>query len=619
MRSRLPIALAAAALIALGAAPVAAGARAGAKLAADPPGGSLTGPGRVAVALPLRDVGGGTARRVRVTAIALTGAGPVRLAGTRLPIRLGAIPPRGAATVFATLQGKRLTAGGRYVLRVAGTFASGRRTVRFSVARALRLPPPAPGRAVASSTVSAPHVVRGAPFPPTAPGSLDDVNDTPGWVVPRGPFHRPPPRSPATAPRAAKAGPASAQAAGGGVRLFTDAPLGIPGRTTNEPSGAAGGGVVFLTVNAFAAFSTSGGASFTRVDPTAVFPQDGAVGSFCCDQIVQYARSVDRFVWLMQQSGGMRIAVASPAALAASRGTAWTYWDIPSSQLGYGPFDFPDLSLGDRSLYASTDAGSGLLVMRFPLAQLRDGGRVEWQYTDPHDSPMAWFGHLAQDARDEIFWAGHNSNSSMRVFSWRESSGTYYWRDVAIGSWPNDIARMRSVTPDGQDWVSKLGADGTLWIGGASRVFQTPQHQRVNQLWLAWSAPSGQGFPQPHVELVVLDRAHDFHVVSQMQVWNAAHAYAYPALAANAAGEVGLSLAYGGGPLYENHAVGFWGDFLVYATTASDAGVSRFGDYVTIRPDPTDPNRLDAFGYGVRHTPGGGLRTDTRYVVFGRP
>jgi hypothetical protein len=109
-----------------------------------------------------------------------------------------------------------------------------------------------------------------------------------------------------------------------------------------------------------------------------------------------------------------------------------------------------------------------------------------------------------------------------------------------------------------------------------------------------------------------------------VQIWNNNFAFAYPALATNACtGEIGLSLEYGGNGNYENHVVGFWGDFIVYITSSSNVGTTRFGDYVTIRQDPTPGLNgafFDAFGYGLNSVPppGTGTRTDVRYVVFGR-
>ena len=108
--------------------------------------------------------------------------------------------------------------------------------------------------------------------------------------------------------------------------------------------------------------------------------------------------------------------------------------------------------------------------------------------------------------------------------------------------------------------------------------------------------------------------------------WNDNYAFAYPALATNAcSGEVGLSFEFGGGGNYENHVVGFWGDFVAYITTASNVGDPRFGDYVSIRQAPfteANPGNLfTAFGYGLNSVPppSSGKTTDIRYVLFGRP
>jgi hypothetical protein len=116
------------------------------------------------------------------------------------------------------------------------------------------------------------------------------------------------------------------------------------------------------------------------------------------------------------------------------------------------------------------------------------------------------------------------------------------------------------------------------------------------------------------------------HKINQVQIWNDNYAFSYPALETNACtGEVGLSFEFGGGGNYENHVVGFWGDFLAYVTTGSDAGTNRFGDYVTIRhTPPTDANPgnlFSAFGYGLNKapSPGTGMIPNTHYVVFGRP
>jgi hypothetical protein len=180
------------------------------------------------------------------------------------------------------------------------------------------------------------------------------------------------------------------------------------------------------------------------------------------------------------------------------------------------------------------------------------------------------------------------------------------------------------LTPDGQDWLAKNfnGPKGDSFprngIIGATRS--------GNQLWFAWSAGTNSNFQQPHVEMVTLDRSNNFKKIQQVQIWNSSYAFAYPALATNSCtGEVGLSFESGGNGNYENHVVGFWGDFVAYITTGSNAGTDRFGDYVTIRQAPgteSDPGNLfTAFGFGINSAtpPAMGTTTDIHFVSFGRP
>jgi hypothetical protein len=565
-------------------------------------------PDTLIVAVPIRNETDAPANDVRVTSVTLEG---VRVA-TALPVALGTIPGKRSADLNVTFAGA-LEPGRTYDLVVSGTYGGYSGGSPFTVRHPVRIPPKSPGSADAKRAGLQPKFADGKRYPKQPPRFPPAVNSIPRWSVPTGTFRAPMPRPAGTGvEKAPQPRPDIAMTSQAGVVTFsTNEPVGISASTINEPSGAAGGGVVLVTFNWTAAYSTDGGATFTEIDPTTIFPNEAG---FCCDQIVQYVPSIDRFIWLMQMSDRQRIAAASPAAIISSGGTAWTYWDITEAILGFGGLDFPDLSIGNNSLYVSTDGGPGLIVMRLPLNEIRDSLTVNFWFTNPADSPMAWFGHLTQNASDEIFWAGHNSNTSMRVFSWQESSTTYFWRDVAVGSWPNNKVNLDSRTPDGLNWMSKLADHGVFFIAGATRVI----NEQRNEIWLAWTAASGQNFRQPHVQIVVLDRNRDFALISQLAIWNDSYAFGYPAFTSSALGETAMSLEWGGGGNYENHVVGFWGDFVVYATTSSNKGVPRFGDYVTIRPSVTGPKRFDAFGYGVVDD-GSGTRTDTRYVVFGRP
>jgi hypothetical protein len=588
-------------------------------------------PNTLTVAAPLTNVTGETVTDLKVKRVELASAA-VR---TALPINLNPIPARGSEVVQADFESKSLVAGQHYEFVVEGSYRGlihnkEGKLKRFRLHTPVVLPPASPGSHTLSTTPGIPsHKTNGAPYPPRPPKMDNDVNQA-APVVPTTQFVPGTPTPNGTVPQKAPIGDPPA------ITFQVNNPVGINGAgqgcsgdsraSCAEPSGASGNGVIFISANWRVAYSTDGGATFTILDPTTIFPDD-AIG-YCCDQIIQYAPSIDRFIWLLQGTG-YRLAMASPADIKNSNGTSWTYWNLSPSLFGKctSP-DYPDLAIGDNSLYISWDAGggctAGFQVVRTSLAGIKAGGTITLEFTDPANAPSnkIWGEHLTQDTGDEIFWAGHNGNSKLTVYSLKEGSTTYFWRDVGISSWANNAPT--STTPDGLDWLAKNfnGPGGNSFprngIIGAARS--------GNQLWFGWTAGTDKNFQQAHVEIVTLDRNNNFSKTQQVQVWNNSYAFAYPAFSSNACtGELGMSFEYGGNGKYENHVVGFWGDFVAYITTGSDKGSDRFGDYVSIRrapPTNKDPGNLfTAFGFGFNQQtpPPNGKRTDVRYVLFGRP
>ena len=589
-----------------------------------PPGLGTSG-STLMVAIPITNNGTVTATNAKVTGVSLRTASLTT--PTNFPVIIGTIAP-GASSVFqANFNATMLAQNKSYLLTVRGTYQVSGATAGFTVNRFIKVPPQSPGFGTVKTGTVGGNVVNGAPFPPRPPQFGDEVN-TPRPPIPTGPFVAgikspvgtgaiPLQSSPGVAARPRGQAPVAFNVNNsvGLTTAGTNCSPGVAPASCAEPSGASGGGIVFVTANWTAAYSTDGGSTFTQINPTTIFPAD--VIGFCCDQVVQYVPSIDRFIWLLQ-GNGMRIASASPAQIRSSGGTAWTYWNLAPGVFGQPAgtgFDYPDVSVGSNSLYLSWDVGfpacpagcnSGLEVVRIPLSQIQAGGTIFFAYTTPSDSALAWGSHLTQDTGDEIFWAAHDGNSALRVFSLAEGSNTYFWRNVGISSWPNNT--LTSTTPDNQDWL-RFGFPGSSVIGAT---------RSSNELWFAWNAGTDNNFQQPHVQMVTLDRGNNFRKTQQVQIWNNSYAFAYPALATNVCtGEIGLSLGFGGNGNYENHVVGIWGDFVVYSMTNSNLGVNRFGDYLTIRQNGFN-GLFDAFGYGINSTASGGMQSDVRYTVFGR-
>lgn len=598
-------------------------------LTAGQPGASLQDATTLLSAVAIINSGTAAAQNVQLTAITLDGA--TLTSPASLPFNLGDIPALGSEVLNANFSGGPFTPGDSYVLTLQGTYTVDTATYCFTFTSNLIIPPAAPGSAIITEVTVESDSVSDAPFPSLPPMHYDRANPG-GPPVPTAPFvpGTPTPNSTGVLMPTRSASNMALKSSPPPVVFLANNGLGLTTgvSTTAEPSGASGGGVVFVTANWTAAYSTDGGSTFTQLDPTTVFPAD-AVG-FCCDQIVQYVPSIDRFIWLLQ-GNGYRLASASPADIISSYGTAWTYWNLTPGVFGScSGFDYPDLSVGNNYLYMSWDAGfggctSGFQVARTSLTGIQAGGTITIGFTDPANAPssIVWGEHLTQNTADEIFWAGHNGNNKLRVYSLAEGSNTYFWRDIGISSWANNAPT--STTPDGLDWLCK-NFHGCTGGGAFPRNGIIGSTRSGNQIWFAWSAGTNGNFKQAHIEMVTLDRSNNFNKIQQVQIWNNDYAFAYPALATNACtGEVGLSFEYGGNGNYENHVVGFWGDFVAYITTGSNVGTTRYGDYVTIRQTPftkeNPGNLFDAFGYGINTVPppGAGTQTDIHFVVFGRP
>lgn len=536
------------------------------------------------------------------------------------------------AIAYASFPKSAITYGQPYSLTFTGNYAAGILTHSLTLQSPVRIAPAAPGSAPSvPGSAPANRVPAGMRYPHQSSTFNPSVNEDPAWLVPIGPRHSWQQTMKATTfhqPQRPGVDPPPFEA-------FTNVPLGMSGNVINEPSGATNNAnvaqsVTLETFNTSAAMSLNSGGAWMPLDPTTIFPK--ADGGFCCDQVVLFIPKIDRFVWVMQScpvagciaSGGKpdgpdteRLAAASPETLAASGGRAgWTFWDITPSNLGLQSSDLldaPDLAIGNNFLYVSFDDvsssfGTGMMVLRIPLSEIASGSNITWQATKPQDAQQARLCHLTQTPGDSAFWAGMNSDSSIRVFSMPETSSKYSWHDVSIGTWPNDPGNLTAFTPDGVNWLSKPQSGQDFQVLGSLRLMQSGS----DHVLFAWNAARGDGFTQPHVQWVTLDAA-TLNLVSQQQLASPTDAIAFPALASNNVGEVGVSAEFGSGGDFENHGVGFLDDLMLNQTTTSNTGTPRFGDYVTIHNDPTNLARFDAFGYGVN-----GGAPDTRFVVFGR-
>jgi hypothetical protein len=404
-----------------------------------------------------------------------------------------------------------------------------------------------------------------------------------------------------------------------------------------EPSEASAGNVVIYTTNLSISFSTNGGSSFTTVPANSLY-RDTPFGGLDGDQVVQYDPTHDMFLWLVQTWGdaqgnrGYRLTEWSRSQITSTGPSgSWWYWDISAGNfpsLQAGNFDYPDLALGNNYAYLSFVTGGAAtgVMTRIGLDNLSNGmnlaaGPHAWRYVV---GGSLW-GRVAQNTGGSAVWAFNNSNSQVEIDNWPESSNNYTWWHVNDHTWPN--SNWTTTTPDGASWASHWPSDtGAILTGARSTA------RGCCDYWFAWTAGVGSGslswLNEVHIELIDirLSPGGSPSLASQRPIWMRNTALAYPVLTTdqNAAGDLGIAFARGGGARWVDTDVGdltkspnfFW-----WVTNSTAEAGNRWGDYITIRPRygverQQVPVGFTVAGYATYQPPGGVVTLDPRFVSY---
>ncbi len=417
----------------------------------------------------------------------------------------------------------------------------------------------------------------------------------------------------------------SPMATGGELALVTNTELTSPGanRTASnvdEPSVAINGDVVVYTGNWYAAISIDAGRTFRFIDPATAFQEfDPPNSHFCCDQVVNYIKSIDTFVWLLQygpDTGNniQRLAFAKTSDAAQGR---WHLFDITTESLGVvGAFmDFPDLAVGTSNLYVTTNIFGpgeqvGSAVVRLPFSGI-DSGQVTAR---PFVSTDLQSFRVAQNCGTTAFFAAHQDSSTLEVFSWPENQNAPTPHAVGVARWIGGNG-YQSRTADGRRWLDR--ADPR--ITGATVA--------GSEVWFAWGVDRGSNQrPKPFIQIARID-ATNLTLLENINIFDADSATCYGALSTNADDEVGISYMLGGGPRNPSHVVGILTNDrknIIVALgdrgpLASGDGKFEWGDYLTVRRCHPNEKLFAATGYTMKGSGDDSNRDVTpRFVVFGR-
>ncbi len=376
-----------------------------------------------------------------------------------------------------------------------------------------------------------------------------------------------------------------------------------------EPTTAANGRQAMLTGNWFASTSTNAGASWSVVDPFTRFP--ASAGGFCCDQVVLYKPRHGIWIWLLQYSAAgsgnniFRLAVCREGSFGS-----WYYWDFKPTALNAAWttmwFDYPDMAFTNDNLFVTFNGFVGsawqrAFVFRFPLATLASGGSLgyRWWSTTANGSIR-----LCRGAGPVMYMGSHNSLSQVRVFQWADSAAGITSTDVNVRAW--SAGAYSAPGPGGVNWLRRVDPRITgAWVGAGVIGFM-------------WSANRDTNHPLPFIRVTRLNEGTKA-VIDEPDLWSRGAAWAYPAAAANSAGEAGISAFYGGGTSHPGHVVGVrsggaWQVALTKVSTHGPADES-WGDYLSCLAHHDEATHWVAAGYTLQ---GGSSRKDIepRYVHF---
>ena len=204
--------------------------------------------------------------------------------------------------------------------------------------------------------------------------------------------------------------------------------------------------VVLATWNWYSAVSTDSGASWVYYDPAAVFSD--SYGGFCCNQIAYYDPDYDLTFWVLQytpdisDNNAIRLAWAKgPDAVAD---VEFCHTDFTPQQIGS-----PSGTYYDQPKFARSDGDVYLEAMRYGVVTSSVVIRIAAdQFAWPNCTglslsyqaylPGLYSPGFTQRAYDTMYFAAHVNTSTLRVYTWPETSTGVLIHDVAHTAYPQN-------------------------------------------------------------------------------------------------------------------------------------------------------------------------------------
>jgi hypothetical protein len=379
----------------------------------------------------------------------------------------------------------------------------------------------------------------------------------------------------------------------------------------NEPTVASNSSFIFYTGNHFASQSLDGGQQWNFIDPNVGFP-------FCCDQRVIYDPTHKLYIWYIQGEDDDRRDddKSNYVRLAVSKNLSnWTLYDfkaknIDDRKLQNIRMDYPHLRTDDNYLYFTTNVfnmnpdnvtklSKGSLILRFDLAELSQFKGSKPVYF--HDEEARTITPV-KGAKSELYFATFpiinqtttipDDKKVIRLYQTNQSS----------------IVKVQDIEVHGFKKLYRHGSDCNnatkkdWWCGSIDSRIMTGwlDNDRIGLLWHANKVvdKNNTKVNVPYIDGVILDLKNKMKEIERPYISNSNYAWAFPDVAFNGNGELGIVAFYGNKSTPVNLAFGVYSD-----PSASWKMMSLLNSTYILNEPAFDPNFNKCFMDSQRGDP----------------
>ncbi|HEX6671259.1 MAG TPA: hypothetical protein VF084_03430 [Nitrososphaeraceae archaeon] len=341
----------------------------------------------------------------------------------------------------------------------------------------------------------------------------------------------------------------------------------------NEPTVASNSSFIFYTGNHFASRSLDGGQQWNFIDPNVGFP-------FCCDQRVIYDPNHKLYVWYIQgededkrdddKSNYVRLAISTNLS-------NWTLYDFKAKNIDDRKFqnirmDYPHLVTDDNYLYFTTNIfnmnpenetklSKGSLILRFDLAELSHFNGSKPVYF--HDEEARTITPV-KGAKSEMYFATFPEiNSTTGIPDDKKVIRIYQTNQSSIVKVQDiEVHGFKKLNRHGSDCNNATKKD--WWCGAIDSRIMTGwlDNDRIGLLWHANKVvdKNNTKINVPYIDGVILDLKDKMKEIERPYISNSNYALAFPDVAFNGNGELGIVAFYGNKSTPVNLAFGVYSD-----------------------------------------------------------